>query len=65
MSEAVAGQASGQSSLRIELALRAARLGKACLEIVGMDPSMVRLQLCEIVSQVREIEECVGKGGRT
>jgi predicted RNase H-like nuclease len=53
------------SALRVEIALRGARLAKSALELMSLSPDLVRLQLCEIVKQVREIDALVvaKKGG--
>ncbi|MDR3741619.1 MAG: hypothetical protein P4L40_21580 [Terracidiphilus sp.] len=47
------------SSLRIEIAIRAALIAKSVLELVNLDPRLASLQLADVMKQVRALEEKV------
>lgn len=45
-----------ESQLRVEIALRAGMMAKACLEMINLDPRFARLQLAEVAKQIRELD---------
>lgn len=51
--------AANESSLRIEITVRVAMIAKAALDMLGMEPSLVLLQLREVVQQVQGLETAV------
>lgn len=52
------------ASLRIEIAIRAGMMAKACLELINLDPRLARLQLSEVAKQLRELDDKMKKEGR-
>lgn len=49
------------SSLRIEIALRASLIAKAALEMVNMDPRLAVLQVREVEIQIAELKQKLRK----
>lgn len=54
--------ATSYSGLRVEIAVRAAMIAKAALEIVGMEPRLAQLQLNEVARQIHELATTLRNG---
>lgn len=51
------------STVRIELGLRAAHLAKVCLEMLSLSPQLARLQLHQIAQELKDVDEFLKKNG--
>ncbi len=49
------------STLRIEIALRAGMIAKAALEMVNLDPRLVILQIHQVESQIYDLDAVIRK----
>ncbi len=49
------------SSLRVEIAMRSALIAKATLEMLNLEPRLVHFQLCEVVKQIKEMDDVVAE----
>jgi hypothetical protein len=50
------------SSLRIDIALRAALIAKAVLEMINLDPRLVPMQVNEVAKQLQALRGKVARG---